>query len=94
MEREQILKKITQRLKKEGARRVVMFGSYARHEEKSQSDIDIIVQFSRPKGLLDMARIERELSEEVRTKVDLLTEKSISPLIREQIRGEEVVLYG
>jgi len=56
-----------------------VFCSYVRGEEKARSDIDILVEFSGRKSLLELVRIERELSEILRIKVDLLTEKSISP---------------
>ncbi|WP_269850075.1 nucleotidyltransferase family protein [Methanosarcina horonobensis] len=71
-------KKISSFLEKEGATKVAIFGSYARGEEKPESDIDILVEFSETKGLLTLVRIERELSELLGVKVDLLTEASIS----------------
>lgn len=48
-------------LKKEGATKVAIFGSYARGEEKPENDIDVLVEFSETKGLFAMVRIEREL---------------------------------
>jgi len=77
--REEIFEKIAQALKNQGARKIAVFGSYVRGEEKARSDIDILVEFSGRKSLLELVRIERELSEILRIKVDLLTEKSISP---------------
>ncbi|MDY6863850.1 MAG: nucleotidyltransferase family protein [Thermodesulfobacteriota bacterium] len=94
MNRRDIFEKITQLLKHEGARRIAIFGSYVRGEEGSKSDIDIIVEFSGRKSLLELVRIERELSEAVGIKVDLLTEKSISPYLIDIIRGETEVIYG
>ncbi|HEX2919565.1 MAG TPA: nucleotidyltransferase family protein [Bacteroidales bacterium] len=64
-------------LEKEGAKKIAVFGSYARGEEKPESDIDILVEFSESKSLLTLVRIERELSEFLGVKVDLLTEESI-----------------
>jgi predicted nucleotidyltransferase len=82
MNREEIFKKIA------------LFGSYVRGEEKQGSDIDIIVEFSERKSLLELVRIERELSEVLGIKVDLLTEKSISPYLIDTIRDEMEVIYG
>ena len=92
--RREIFEKITQMLKNEGAKRIAVFGSYARGEEKPGSDIDIIVEFSDRKSLLELVRIERELSEFLGIKVDLLTEKSISPYLIDIIKKEMEVIYG
>ena len=93
MDRNALFRKIIQMLKKEGAKRVAIFGSYARGEETPESDIDIIVSFSERKSLLDLVRIERELSEALGIKVDLLTEKSISPYLIDTIKAEMKVIY-
>jgi predicted nucleotidyltransferase len=94
MNREEIFKKIARLLKNQGARKIAVFGSYVRREEKPGSDIDIIVEFSERKSLLELVRIERELSEVLGIKVDLLTEKSISPYLIDTIRKEMEVIYG
>jgi len=57
----ELFEKISSFLKKEGAIKVAIFGSYAREEERTESDIDVLVEFSETKGLLTMARIERAI---------------------------------
>lgn len=94
MNRKEIFEKIAQLLKNEGACKIAIFGSYIREEERPESDIDIIVKFSERKSLLELVRIERELSEVLGIKVDLLTEKSISPYLIDTIREEMEVIYG
>ncbi len=73
---------------------VGVFGSMARGESKKKSDIDLIVRFSKRKSLLTMVRLERELSEALGRKVDLLTEAAISPYMRERVLKELRVVYG
>jgi len=73
---------------------VGVFGSMARGEAKKKSDIDLIVRFSKRKSLLALVRLERELSEALGYKVDLLTEASISPYMRERVMKELRVVYG
>ena len=72
---------------------VGIFGSVARGEETSSSDIDILVNFSRRKSLLDIVKLERRLSKEIGKKVDLLTEAAISPYLRDRIFSELKVIY-
>lgn len=67
---------------------LLLFGSVARGEDTEQSDVDLLVRFSRRKSLLDLVRIEREFAEALGRKVDLLTEGSLSPYLRDQIIGE------
>jgi uncharacterized protein len=88
----ELFEKISLFLKKEGATKIAIFGSYARGEERPESDIDVLVEFPETKGLLTMVRIERELSEFLGVKVDLLTEGSISPYLIEEIKKESKVI--
>lgn len=94
MNRSELFQKIALMLKDYGAKKVAVFGSYVRGEESQDSDIDVIVEFSERKSLLEFVRIERELSEELGVKVDLLTEKSISPYLIENVKKEMRVIYG
>ncbi len=73
---------------------VGVFGSMARGETKKKSDIDLIVRFSKRKSLLALVRLERELTEALGRKVDLLTEAAISPYLRERILKEMQIVYG
>jgi predicted nucleotidyltransferase len=80
-------------LEKHGAERIAIFGSYARGEVTDESDIDILVRFSSPKSLFDLVRIEDELKSVLNLKVDLITEKSVSPYLAGAIRHDELVIY-
>ena len=88
-----IFKKITSILASYGAKKISIFGSYARDEANPESDIDIIVEFLERKTLLDIVGIEQELSEALGIKADLLTEKSISPYLIDRIKKEMVVIF-
>lgn len=70
-----------------------VFGSYARGNATATSDIDLFVRFSRDKSLLEMVRIERELAERLEKPVDLVTEASLSPYLRDRVRSEIKTLY-
>jgi hypothetical protein len=73
---------------------VGVFGSMARDESTPQSDVDLLVEFCERKSLLDLVRLERELSATLGRKVDLLTKNSISPYLREKILGEVQTIYA
>jgi len=70
-----------------------LFGSYSRDEATDESDIDLLARFSKRKSLPDLVRIERELSELFEKKVDLLTEASISPYLKDRIKKEVKLIY-
>ncbi len=90
----EIKEKIISILLSNGAKKIGIFGSYARDEETPMSDIDILVEFTETKTLLELLRIERELSEALKIEVDLLTENAISPYLIDGIKKEVEVLYG
>jgi len=71
-----------------------VFGSMARGEATEHSDIDLLVRFSERKSLLEMVRLEREVSTALGRKVDLLTESAISPYLRDRVKRELRVVYG
>ncbi len=76
-----------------GVQTIGIFGSYARGEQRPDSDIDLLVSFKDRKSLLTIVRIERELSESLGVKVDLLTEGSVSPYLIDRIKSELKVIY-
>jgi hypothetical protein len=76
------------------AERIAIFGSYARGEAKNHSDIDILVRFARPKSLIQIVQIEEEIRKSIHMKVDLVTEKAVSPHLAGTIHRDEMVIYG
>lgn len=85
--------KIIEICKARGTRKIAIFGSFVRGEARPDSDVDILVEFDRPTSLLTLIRLERELSEVLGRKVDLLTEQAISPHLRDRILSEQQVIY-
>jgi hypothetical protein len=82
--REQIL----QTAHKHGAYDVRIFGSVARGEATSDSDIDFLVKLESGHSLLELARLLRELQELLGCKVDIVTEAGLRPRIRPRVLQE------
>lgn len=70
-----------------------LFGSFARGEATSDSDIDLLVRFSKPKGY-DWLDAAIEIEETLGKKVDLITESALSKHVREYVYKDLLVLYG
>lgn len=76
-----------------GVRRLRIFGSAARGEERPDSDVDLIVKFGRPTGFIELLRLERMLSDFFGRPVDLVTEPGLDPYIRESVLSSASVLF-
>lgn len=61
-----------------------IFGSYARGEETPESDLDVLFEYGKTPDLFEWIRIERELSEEIGIKVDLVSYFAIK---NERLKG-------
>ncbi|BCG48789.1 PAP/25A core domain:DNA polymerase, beta-like region [Citrifermentans bremense] len=66
-----------------------VFGSVVRGEAREDSDVDVLVDFSRPVGLMKFMRLEYHLEELFGgTKVDLVSRKALKPYIGQAILQE------
>jgi uncharacterized protein len=70
-----------------------VFGSTARGDANDDSDVDLLVEFSKRKSLLALVSLERKMSSALGRKVDLLTEAAISPYMRERVKRDLRVIY-
>jgi len=75
---------------------VSMFGSVARGDDRSDSDVDIIIGLDpdSPVGLFEHARIAAELERLFGRRVDLLTWGSLRPRFREEVMREAVTIFA
>ena len=69
-----------------------LFGSVLRGEQKKSSDIDILVEFSKPVGFFKFLELEEYLETGLGTKVDLVSKKALKPRIGQQILSEVVTV--
>lgn len=87
---EEIKKKVVPILKEAGVTRSSIFGSYVRGEERGDSDIDMLVEVPRGTGLFAFVGLQHKLENALSKKVDLVTYKSIHPLLRDSILKEQL----
>ena len=82
-------------LRDRGAQAAFVYGSTARNEARDDSDIDIFIDVdpSRKFSLLDLAGMQRYLTEELGVAIDLTTRSSLHPMLRDQIESEAVRIF-
>lgn len=67
-----------------------VFGSYARHEERETSDLDLLVDFDEPPGLIKFIELENTLTDLLGVKVDLVMQDALKPNIGKRVLSEVV----
>jgi len=71
-----------------GVKSLSLFGSVARNEATATSDVDLLVEFSRPVGYFGLFALQDYLEKLLSCSVDLGTPDSLKPYIKEQVMGE------
>jgi predicted nucleotidyltransferase len=67
-----------------------VFGSVARDDARQDSDVDILVEFSRPVGLFQFIELQQRLEDLLGCKVDLGTLRSLKPRIKKRVLKETI----
>lgn len=65
-----------------------LFGSYVQGKQASDSDLDILVDFTAPISLFEFIDMEEELSKLLNVKVDLVSRNALKPYIGKRILNE------
>jgi len=86
---EKIKSKIIKILKKNDIKRAGIFGSYAKGEQKKDSDIDILIEPAKNMGF-KFAGLEIQLAKALKKRVDLVSYNGISPYLKNKILSQEV----
>lgn len=78
--------------KEYGAEKVSLIGSFARGEERPDSDVDILLEKGEIKGM-QVLEFQDRLEQELHRRVDVVTTTGASPRFLERVKKDEVVLY-
>jgi len=76
--------------KKYSVKNLEVFGSYVHDEQKKNSDLDILVEFSKTVDLFKYIELENYLSEKLGIKVDLVMKDTLKPRIKDRILNEAI----
>jgi len=93
LNRKDIEIKVIPLLKKYEIKKAALFGSYARGEEREDSDVDILVEMGKEKSLLDLAGLQIDISELLKRKADVITYSSIHRRLKKIILKDARVFY-
>lgn len=75
-----------------GADNVRVFGSVRRGEQAPSSDLDLLVDMAEGRSLFDLIALSNDLEESLGVEVDVVTEASLSPYMRDRVLDEAVAL--
>ena len=84
--------KILNLARKHGAKEIKVFGSVARGEEDSRSDVDFLVTLEAGRSLFDLGGLLVDLENLLGCKVDVVTDKGLRSRIRERVLREAIPL--
>ena len=89
---EEIKKKALPLLRQADIKKAALFGSYVRGDNTEESDIDILVELPDSATLFELGGLKISLQEELNKKVDIVTYKSISPIIKDSVLNNQYLL--
>jgi uncharacterized protein len=80
-------------LKRYGATKIFLFGSYARGDQHKESDLDVLVEFGSRITLIDLSHIIRIVKEETGIQLDIVTKNALSPYLATFIEKDLKEIY-
>jgi len=84
-----ILKENQDKILNCGIKKIGLFGSYIRNEQKKESDIDFLVEFYKgKKNYRNFIAISELMEKLFNKKIDIVTKESLSPYIGPYIKKE------
>lgn len=96
MKRDEVIAILTARqeeLKALEVKSLDLFGSVARDQAGPDSDVDFLVEFTKPGGLFQLFRVQHYLEDLLGCSVDLGTRKALREHLREPVLEEAIRVF-
>ncbi len=97
MERSEVESRLTAHraeLERAGVASMFLFGSAARDEARSESDIDLFFDYADPRfSLVELVRLKRRIEDILGVTADVMTRDSIHPMLKERIQATAVRVF-
>ena len=90
----EIKEKIASPARQYGIQKAYLFGSYARGEANTESDIDICIEKGKIRTLLDLSGFRQDIEEALGYTVDIITTSSLTDNFKNQIEKDMIPIYG
>ncbi|MBP5644666.1 MAG: nucleotidyltransferase domain-containing protein [Bacteroidales bacterium] len=90
---EQMLQTIRDYFATQPVERAWLFGSYARGEEREDSDVDLLVDFDDDVSLMGHVRMMYALQDRLGKKVDLVTNGTLLPFAERTVQNDKTLIY-
>jgi uncharacterized protein len=74
--------------------RLGIFGSYARHEEHQDSDLDILIDYVKAPSLVRVIELRDLLSDRLSMKVDIVTVNGLRVDIKDEVLSDVIDLWN
>ena len=88
-----IQKTVAEYFKTQPVLKAWLFGSYARGEQREDSDVDILIVPEQGVGLFKLSGMHLDLQDMLNMPVDLVTEKGLLPFARESADHDKILIY-
>ena len=85
--------KIAEYFKTQPVLKAWLFGSFARGEQREDSDVDILIVPDKMVGLFKLSGMMLDLQEILHVRVDLVTEKGLLQFARETVDRDKILIY-
>lgn len=82
-------------VQKDSVKSISLFGSNLRDEQKEESDVDLLVEFkdNQKPGMFGFIKMQKNLSDVLGKKVDLVTRDQLSKYFRDQVINNSKKIY-
>ena len=90
-----IIKSLREFFATEPVEKAWIFGSYARGEDTPESDVDILVRYTKDTclGLFGIAELIEKLENLLGKRVDLVEEDTLYPRVAKMVNSEKIQVY-